>query len=151
MRVLITLLSTGCYAGYTPHAPGTAGSVLGLGLVWALSGLLGLPLIYYLLVTLALFALGVWVSSRAEPLFGHDGPEIVIDEIAGVLIVFAGMNLDLVTVVAGFVLFRALDIWKPFPCDRMQRLPGGLGVMMDDGVAAVYTHLLLLLIGWLVL
>ena len=151
MRALIILLSTGCYAGYTPRAPGTAGSVLGLGLVWVLSGLLGLPLVYYLLATLGFFVLGVWVSSRAEPVFGHDGPEIVIDEIAGVLIVFAGMNLDLVTVVAGFVLFRALDIWKPFPCDRMQRLPGGLGVMMDDGVAAVYTHLLLLLIGWLLL
>ena len=151
MRALIILLSTGCYTGYTPRAPGTAGSVLGLGLVWVLSGLLGLPLVYYLLATLGFFVLGVWVSSRAEPVFGHDGPEIVIDEIAGVLIVFAGMNLDLVTVVVGFVLFRALDIWKPFPCDRMQRLPGGLGVMMDDGAAAVYTHLLLLLIGWLLL
>ncbi len=148
MRALITLLSTGCYAGYTPLAPGTAGSVLGLGLVWALSGL---PLPHYLLATLALFGLGVWVSSRAEPLYGHDGPEIVIDEVVGILIVFAGVNLDVITVVTGFVLFRALDIWKPFPCDRMQRLPGGLGVMMDDGVAAVYAHLLLLLIGWIVL
>ena len=149
MRALITLLSTGCYVGYTPRAPGTAGSVLGIGLVWALTGPLGLPLPYYLLATAALFLLGVWVSSRAEPLFGHDGPKIVIDEITGVLIVFTGMPLDLYTVVAGFVLFRVLDIWKPFPCDRMQRLPGGLGVMMDDAVAAVYTCLLLLLAGWL--
>ena len=155
MRALIILLSTGCYAGYTPRAPGTAGSVLGLGLAWTLSGLLGLPLPYYLLVTAALFLLGVWVSGRAEPLFGHDGPEIVIDEISGVLIVFlvvfSGMPLDLFTVVAGFVLFRVLDIWKPFPCDLTQRLPGGLGVMMDDAVAAVYTYLLLLFTGWLLL
>ena len=115
---------------------GTAGSVLGLGLVWALTGPLGLTLPYYLLATAVLFVIGIWISSRAEPLFGHDGPRIVIDEIAGVLIVFAGMPLDPVTVVAGFVLFRVLDIWKPFPCDRMQRLPGGLGVMMDDAVAA---------------
>lgn len=149
MRALITLLSTGCYAGYTPRAPGTAGSVLGLGLVWALSGPLGLTLPYYLLAAAALFLLGIWVSGRAEPLFGHDGQEIVIDEITGVLIVFAGMPFDLYTVVAGFVLFRVLDIWKPFPCDRMQRLPGGLGVMMDDVVAAVYTYLLLLLTGWI--
>ncbi len=149
MRALITLLSTGCYAGYTPRAPGTAGSVLGLGLVWALSGPLGLSLPLYLLVTAALFVMGVWVSGLAEPQFGHDGPEIVIDEIVGILIVFAGIPLDLFTAVAGFVIFRALDIWKPFPCDRMQRLPGGLGVMMDDGVAAVYAYLLLVLIGWL--
>lgn len=149
MRALITLLSTGCYVGYTPRAPGTAGSVLGLGVVWVLSGPLGLSLPYYLLATAALFLLGIWVSGRAEPLFGHDGPEIVIDEITGVLIVFAGMPFDLYTVVAGFVLFRVLDIWKPFPCDRMQRLTGGLGVMMDDVVAAVYTYLLLLLMGWL--
>ena len=125
MGALIILLSTGCYAGYTPRAPGTAGSVLGVGLVWVLAGPLGLTLPYYLLATAVLFVLGVWVSSHAEPRFGHDGPEIVIDEIA--------------------------DIWKPFPCDRMQRLPAGLGVMMDDAVAAVYAHLLLLLIGWLVI
>ena len=143
MRVLIILLSTGCYAGYTPRAPGTAGSILGLGLVWALTGPLGLAVPYYLLATALFLVLGVWVSSRAESLFGHDGPRIVIDEIAGVLIVFAGMPFDLFTVVAGFVLFRVLDIWKPFPCDRVQRLPGGLGVMMDDVVAAVYAHLLL--------
>ncbi len=151
MGALIILLSTGCYAGYTPRAPGTAGSVLGVGLVWILAGPLGLTLPYYLLATAVLFVLGVWVSSHAEPRFGHDGPEIVIDEIVGVLIVFAGMPIDLWTVVAGFVLFRVLDIWKPFPCDRMQRLPAGLGVMMDDAVAAVYAHLLLLLIGWLVI
>ena len=151
MGALIILLSTGCYAGYTPRAPGTAGSVLGVGLVWVLAGPLGLTLPYYLLATAVLFVLGVWVSGHAEPRFGHDGPEIVIDEIVGVLIVFAGIPLDLWTVVAGFVLFRVLDIWKPFPCDRMQRLPGGLGVMMDDAVAAVYAHLLLLLIGWLVI
>ena len=147
MRALIVLLSTGFYTGYTPLAPGTAGSLLGLGLVWAMSGL---PLSLYVLFTLVLFVLGVWVSSRAEPLFGHDGPRIVIDEVVGVLIVFAGVHLDVITVIAGFVLFRVLDIWKPYPCDRMQRLPGGLGVMMDDGVAAVYTRLLLLLLGWIV-
>ncbi|MDE2825261.1 MAG: phosphatidylglycerophosphatase A [Gemmatimonadota bacterium] len=143
MRALITLLSTGCYVGYTPRAPGTAGSILGLGLVWALTGPLGLTVPYYLLVTALFFVLGIWVSSRAETLFGHDGPRIVIDEIAGVLIVFAALPFDLFTVVAGFVLFRVLDIWKPFPCDLVQRLPGGLGVMMDDAVAAVYAHLLL--------
>ncbi|MDE2726820.1 MAG: phosphatidylglycerophosphatase A, partial [Gemmatimonadota bacterium] len=61
-----------------------------------------------------------------------------------------GMPFDLLTVVAGFVLFRVLDIWKPYPCDRVQRLPGGLGVMMDDVVAAVYAHLLLrILTGFL--
>ena len=143
MRALITLLSTGFYVGYTPRAPGTAGSILGLGLVWTLTGPLGLTVPYYLLVPALFFVLGIWVSSRAETLFGHDGPRIVIDEIAGVLIVFAAMPFDLFTLVAGFVLFRVLDIWKPFPCDRVQRLPGGLGVMMDDAVAAVYAHLLL--------
>ena len=143
MRALITLLSTGFYVGYTPRAPGTASSMLGLGLVWALTGPLGLTVPNYLLVTALFFVLGIWVSSRAETLFGHDGPRIVIDEIAGVLIVFTAMPFDLFTVVAGFILFRVLDIWKPFPCDRVQRLPGGLGVMMDDAVAAVYAHLLL--------
>ena len=148
MRTLITLLSTGCYTGYTPKAPGTAGSILGLGLVWIMSDL-ALP--YYLLATLAFFVLGVWVSSRAEHLFGHEGAEIVIDEVVGIMIVFTGMSLDVITVIAGFFLFRALDIWKPFPCDRMQRLSGGWGVMMDDAIAAVYTNLLLLLMARLIL
>ena len=151
MRALIILLSTGCYTGYIPRAPGTAGSLLGLVLVWALTGPLALDLPYYLLVTAACIVLGVWVSSRAESLFGHDGPPIVIDEITGVLIVFAGLTLDLYTGLAGFVLFRVLDVWKPFPCDRMQCLPGGVGVMMDDAVAAVYAHLLLRIITEFVL
>lgn len=148
MRPLITLLATGCYTGYTPHAPGTAGSVLGLGLVWAMAGL-ALP--YYLVVTLVFFALGVWVSGRAETLFGHDGPEIVIDEVVGIMIVFSGISLDVITVVTGFVLFRALDIWKPSPCDRMQGLSGGLGIMMDDVIAAIYANLLLLAISRFIL
>ena len=75
----------------------------------------------------------------------------MIDEVVGIMIVFTGMSLDVITVIAGFFLFRALDIWKPFPCDRMQRLSGGWGVMMDDAIAAVYTNLLLLLMARLIL
>lgn len=140
MRHLITFLATGGYSGFVPVAPGTAGSILGLGIVWMMAGL---PVALYLFMTVLLLVLGIWVSSRAEQYFGHDGSQIVIDEIIGVMVTFAWIPLNLYTAVAGFILFRILDITKPFPADRAQKLPGGLGVVADDVIAAVYAHLLL--------
>tara|TARA_B100000029_G_scaffold505920_1_gene587584 strand:- start:80195 stop:80638 length:444 start_codon:yes stop_codon:yes gene_type:complete len=145
MRTLITLLSTGFYTGFTPHAPGTAGSILGLLLVW---GLASLTIQAYLLAIILILVVGVWVSGRAEEIFGHDGHEIVIDEVFGILIVFIGLELSIFNVISGFILFRALDIWKPFPCNFMQGLPSGFGVMMDDAIAAVYAHFILLILGF---
>jgi len=140
MRRLITVLATGCYVGYTPRAPGTAGSILGLGIIW---GLADSSSLLYIMLTVFLLIIGIWVSGRAEIYFGHDGSQIVIDEIIGVMITFVWIPLNAFTLVTGFILFRIMDIAKPFPANRAQKLPGGTGVVADDVIAAVYAHTLL--------
>jgi len=134
------MLATGCYIGYTPKAPGTAGSILGLCIIWSLADTSSL---LYIILTIFLLILGIWVSGRAEIYFGHDGSQIVIDEIIGVMITFVWIPLTVHTLIIGFILFRIMDIVKPFPADRAQKLPGGIGVVADDVIAAVYAHLLL--------
>lgn len=140
MRHLITVLATGCYIGYTPKAPGTAGSILGLCIIW---GLADTSSLLYILLTVFLLILGIWVSGRAEVYFGHDGGQIVIDEIIGVMVTFIWIPLNVYTLIIGFILFRIMDIVKPFPANRAQKLPGGVGVVADDVIAAVYAHILL--------
>ena len=103
-------------------------------------------------LTLALWPVGAWAASTAERLLGdHDPRNVVIDEIAGQLLTFLFVAPTSWAVAgAGFVLFRALDVLKPFPADRAERLPGGWGIMTDDLVAGLYGALALYLIRrWL--
>ena len=83
MNILIRLIATGCYTGYVPKAPGTAGSALAVLIIWALPPVAPL---YYLTVTVLLIPVGIWAAGRAEKEFGHDGGPIVIDEMIGVFI-----------------------------------------------------------------
>lgn len=122
--------------GRAPFAPGTWGTLLGLPLyLW----LRDLPAGAYAVVVLLLFATGVWVCGLAERSLGrHDHPAIVWDEVVGFLIAVWQAPRGAIWVAAGFVVFRLFDIWKPFPLSRLQRLPGGFGVMADDAGAGVY-------------
>lgn len=139
-RVLM-LLATGLGSGYAPVAPGTAGSLVGLALALPL---LRLPVWAYLAVTAAVCAVGVVASGRAEAHFGRkDAGAIVIDEVAGMLLTLTATGGTPAELAAGFLLFRVLDIVKPFPCRRAEGLKGGLGVMADDVVAGLYACLLL--------
>ena len=94
-------------------------------------------LIFFLLFTL----LGVWAAGRATELLGNtDPPEAVIDEIIGQLIVFlfVPFSIGWPMILAGFLLFRLFDVWKPYPIDSLQVLPSGIGVCADDILAGVY-------------
>jgi len=130
-------------------APGTAGSLVALVAVWVIpfsSFSLVLTLVF---VTLA----GVWASSRSERLLGRKDPgQVVIDEVAGMLLSVLTLPRAPLTLLAAFLLFRLLDIVKPFPARQSQHLPGGIGVMADDLVAGAYTLVLLsgsrALFGW---
>ena len=96
-----------------------------------------------LLLTAGLLALGTLAAQRVEPLWGKDSYRVVIDEVAGM---WVGMLLVPITgprLLAGLVLFRFFDIVKPLFIRRMEQLPGGVGVMMDDVLAGVYTNVLL--------
>ena len=96
-----------------------------------------------------LFVLGVWAGTIAEGYFGGVDPgPIVIDEVVGMLITLAFMPVSWRGALAGFVLFRIFDVIKPYPAGRFERLHGGLGVMADDAMAAVYGNLSLRLLVW---
>jgi phosphatidylglycerophosphatase A len=146
---LAVFIATAGYSGYFPVAPGTVGSAVGLVVYllvwWAQSPVFEVALIA------GLFAAGVWAGTTAERYFGGVDPgPIVLDEVVGMLITLAFIPVGWSGAVAGFVLFRIFDVIKPFPADRLEALHGGLGVMADDAMAAVYANISLRLLIWLV-
>jgi phosphatidylglycerophosphatase A len=133
-------LSTALGVGYVPFAPGTFGSAVGL-VVWLLlpssAGVQAIAII-------ALFVVGSWSGSVAERHFGRRDPgAVVIDEVMGMIITLFMNPVGWAGAATGFLLFRIADVIKPFPADRCERLPGGVGVMADDAMAGVYANLVL--------
>jgi phosphatidylglycerophosphatase A len=145
---LAVFIATAAYCGYAPIAPGTVGSAAGLVVYllvwWTQSPILEIALIVFL------FAIGVWSGTIAERYFGGIDPgPVVMDEVVGMLITLAFIPVSWTGALAGFVLFRIFDVIKPFPAGRLERLHGGLGVMADDAMAAVYANLSLRLLVFL--
>ena len=144
-------IATGFGAGFVPVAPGTVGALEGIGIYLAVRALgFGELNLFFGLVILniGLFLLGVWTSSKTCRVIGIADPhQIVIDEISGQLISLTPLVLlpsfSLAGLIIGFVLFRAFDIFKPYPIRKLERLPGGLGVMTDDALAGIYAAVLL--------
>lgn len=140
-------MASGLGAGYAPWASGTAGSLLAIPLVLLL---LPLPVTSYLVTIITFSFMACWISDNAQLLYKeHDSHHIVIDEVAGMLFTFVGQEPHWLTIATGFILFRAFDIWKPFPCRRIdQRVKGGLGVVLDDVVAGIYANIGLWILGY---
>lgn len=138
----VMFLATGFYIGNIPFAPGSFGSLFGLPLSFALAGLSLAPAI---LCTLLLIFLAVCIADAAEKILSQNDPScIVIDEIAGMVTTLIGLPFNLITVVSGFIIFRLLDILKPFPIRSLdKRVGGGLGVVADDVAAGIIANLLL--------
>ena len=153
LRRLGVFIATCAHVGYAPVAPGTFGSAVGL-------------VVYYLVrrqastaVELGAIALilivGLWSATEAEHHFsGLDPGPVVIDEVIGMLITLALHPVNVVGAIIGFFIFRVLDVVKPWPARRLELLPGGFGVVLDDVMAGVYGNLLmwglvLLLPSWL--
>ena len=145
-RPLIALaVATAGGAGYVPVAPGTAGTVVGLMLWWALPSS---PLVQSAIIVL-LFVLGWWSGSVVERYFQKTDPgHVVMDEVMGMLITLFLIPVGWKGALAGFLLFRLLDIVKPSPARQLERLPGGIGIMADDAMAAVYANLALRACIW---
>jgi phosphatidylglycerophosphatase A len=138
MHPLIILIATGFYSGYLPKMPGTWGSLAGMLLYFFLHRL-STP--YYLAVVAGLFIVGSFVAGETEKILDHRDPGIVvIDEIVGLLIGFIAVPFAPVNLALGFILFRIFDIVKPFPIGFVdQHFHGGLGIMLDDVIAGIYT------------
>ena len=148
MTRLAVFIATVGYCGYFPFAPGTVGSAAGL-LFYALVWWTGSPVVEVALIV-TLFAAGVCAGTTAERYFGGVDPgPIVVDEVVGMLITLAFLpGLGWSGALAGFVLFRIFDVIKPYPAGRLEQLHGGLGVMADDAMAAVYANVCLRALLW---
>jgi len=142
----VMFLATGFYIGNIPVAPGTFGSLLGLPLCFSLTGISASSAVLW---TLLFILFAVWIADAAEKILKQNDPGcIVIDEIAGMMVALVGLPFNPITVVIGFIIFRILDILKPFPIrDLDKRIPGGLGVVADDVAAGILTNLLLRVIS----
>lgn len=137
------LASFGLIGEAAPLAPATFASFALLPVIYLFLGW-SLPL--QLAIIVAISVLGIWVSTKAEDYYGHDGSAIVIDEVAGMFVTFCAITLvspTWVWLIVGFLWFRLFDIIKPFPAGRAQNLPKGYGVMLDDLFAGVYANIAL--------
>jgi phosphatidylglycerophosphatase A len=144
-RAIASLL----FLGYSPVASGTIGSAVTVGaLYWFLyHGGITIPAVYWWLLSLAVIAFSVLVSSRPREVFGEDDPSaVIIDECAGQFVSFLLVPISIKTLILGFFLFRFFDIIKPFPVHSMESLDGGLGIVMDDVAAGVLTNVSMLVI-----
>jgi phosphatidylglycerophosphatase A len=137
VNTLAKVLATALGAGYSPLAPGTCGTAVAVPLAWALAPL---PTWQFFTIAILVTLVGVWAAHRSDRAWGtEDNGRIVIDEVAGYLFTVSLVPKDsLVTLLLGFVVFRALDILKPPPVRWLdENLPGGWGVVMDDVAAGV--------------
>ncbi len=163
----LSLAITTFGVGYIPLAPGTWGSAVGVGIyllvryfelntfpTFVSRGLsvdqIGVWQNELNIILFVLFCLlGIWAATRAEQLFGKKDPQqAVVDEVQGQLLtfMFVPFAISWHLVLAGFILFRIFDIWKPYPIDALQVLPSGIGVCADDLLAGVYAGICLNLI-----
>ena len=153
MRRLAVFICSFGYIGFLPVAPGTFGSVAGVA-VYCAARYVAVPYLELMLIV-ALFVAGLVLTPPCEEdLQCIDPGPIVIDEVMGMLITLLMIPVGWGGIVLGFLLFRALDVVKPFPARQFERLHGGFGVMADDAMAAVYANCLLrgahhLAPGWL--
>jgi phosphatidylglycerophosphatase A len=142
MRRFAVFVCSFGYVGFFPFAPGTFGSAAGI-LLYVICRSAG---ILYLEVPIivALLVLGVVFTVPAEKALDCIDPgPIVIDEVMGMMITLALLPVGWGGMLLGFLLFRMLDVFKPFPARQLEHLHGGFGVMLDDAMAAIYANLLL--------
>lgn len=135
---MLKLLTTCFGIGYMPFAPGTMATLFGLLIIALLQAL---PPWVYVLVIGILFLIGLWGSEAIEKELGQKDPGVVvIDEVVGIMIALCFVKFNFATAFVGFFLFRAFDMFKIYPVNRCEALPGGWGIMLDDVMAGLYTN-----------
>ena len=137
---IIRIFATGLFSGYAPVASGTFGSAVGL-LVYLIPGFERPDII--LAASAIVFVLGSLAAGRMEKAYGHDPSIVTVDEVLGMWISLVFLPKTLLTAAAAFLLFRVLDILKPWPARFFDRRNGGWNIMLDDVIAGLYANLLL--------
>lgn len=145
MRGLVVFLASAGYVGYIPVASGTFGTVVAVPIFLGLHALLGANPALYLLTVAAAVAAACWIAGQAEGVFGeHDSSKIVIDEVVGYLAATLFVVPTVSNIIASFVIFRILDVIKPFPAGYIDKhVDGGAGVVLDDVVSGLYSNVIL--------
>ncbi len=159
----LALAISTCGVGLIPFAPGTFGALVGVAIFYGLFlACKSSPQYFQVVVIIAsliVTALGIWASNFGEKIFGEkDAQRIVVDEVAGQLISYiliaplmiAQLSKPTIVIIAGFLLFRTFDIWKPYPIRQLEKLGSGLGVMADDVLAGIYAAIVLLFLALVV-
>ncbi len=152
-RPLLYAIGTFFWTGYAPIAPATVAS-FGVTVLWWLAWTWLGPIPIWLNVVLlaAVTAVGIPVAGKLEEIHGEDPSLVVVDEVAGMLVTYLGVSTGPLGWLAGFFWFRFFDIFKPLGIRKLEKLGGGLGIMVDDlgaGVlACAATHATILLLGW---
>ena len=142
LRRLGVFIATCAHVGYAPVAPGTWGSAVGLVVYYLVRRQASTTI--ELAVIAVIMVIGLWAATEAEHHFGGIDPgPVVIDEVIGMLITLALHPVNVFGAVLGFLIFRVLDVVKPWPARRLELLPGGFGVVLDDAMAGVYGNLLM--------
>lgn len=138
---LAFVLATGFGSGYSPFAPGTAGSAVGLLFVWAMAYMDLTGQVVFTLVVTALSMIAADIVAKSVGL--KDPGLIVADEIAGMMVTMIAVPITLKSALIGFVLFRVMDVVKPPPARQFEHFKGGVGIVADDLMAGVYANLVL--------
>ena len=152
MKRLYILLGTAGGVGYVPFLPGTLGTMVGVAIYVIFSRFFPQTISY--IIMLAVFLVGgLWVSTRCNQYFeGDDNSSIVIDELVGFLITMLLVPFSFRFILLGFILFRVIDITKPFKIGRIEKISGGWGIMGDDVAAGILANLIIqalrTMLGW---
>ena len=150
-NVIATPIATWLGCGYSPVAPGTAGSAAALLMAVGLHAWLGWLPFWFAIIAAALVAPGIWSAGVMARVVGRKDPSIVVvDEVIGQWIVIAAAPvINWKSMLAAFILFRLFDIWKPPPVRQLESLPGGWGIVADDIMAGVYGAVVIFVTGLL--
>lgn len=154
MSGIYKVIASGFGSGYSPFAPGTAGSLVALIPV-ALCFYLNWPSetssislnTIILILTMVFLVLGILSSNKLEKLWGHDAQKIVVDEMVGQWIALLFIPISWLNILLAFILFRLFDIFKPWPIRNAEKWPAGWGVMGDDVLAGIFANIVLLVIN----
>ena len=142
------LIGSGFYTGYVPIASGTFGSLVAI-VIYIIPGFERLEIIIPAIILL--FSYGLFVSSKFEKVYGKDPSQCTVDEVVGTWIALIALPKSFLIVFTTFLIWRVLDIIKPFPARTSEKLPGGFGIMIDDVISGFYTvvivHLFVYIFG----
>jgi phosphatidylglycerophosphatase A len=140
------LIGSGFYTGYIPIASGTFGSLTAIA-IYLIPGFEKLEIIIPAIVLF--FVYGLFISSKFEKIYGKDPSQCTVDEVVGTWIALIALPKTLLIVLTSFLIWRALDIIKPFPARASEKQPGGFGIMIDDVISGFYSLIIVHLIVYI--